>query len=60
MDYRLAVVLDSKGKIQQTAVLADDSPGRSEGHRILQMIEVEVTRFASKVTEIIKRDRELN
>jgi hypothetical protein len=59
MELRLAIVLDRDGRIAQTTVLADRLPDRSEGHRLLQLIQPELSTFAEQVRARLERDRSL-
>jgi hypothetical protein len=57
MDFRLIIALDPSGRIQQTAVLAENAAARAAGHRLLQVIEPEVAVFAERVHELLDRDQ---
>src|SRR4030095_1860241 len=48
MEMRLAIVLGRDGRIAQTTVLADRLPDRSEGHRLLQLIQPELPLLPSR------------
>lgn len=58
MEFRIAVVLDRVGRVAQTAVLATDAASRSEGHRLLHLLDPEVEVFSQRVCQILARDRE--
>jgi len=60
MDFRLIIALDPDGRIQQTAVLAENAAARAAGHRLLQLLEPEVAVFGEHVRAVLERDREAN
>jgi hypothetical protein len=60
MELRLAILVDRTGRIAQTSVLADDPADRAEGHRLLQLIDPELSDFAAQVQARLERARAIH